>query len=108
MKKIPHDVGEPFDERANEDGYFALKEHELIEEMKNEHRQAEAARREALMRACPKCPGKLAKHRITGFVIERCDTCEGIWLKKGELDEVLRRRAGGRLGAFIERCLGKV
>ena len=35
-----------FDERANEDKYFALKEHERIEEMKVDFQNAEAARRE--------------------------------------------------------------
>ena len=32
MKNPAYAVGEDFDERANEDGYFAAKELELIEE----------------------------------------------------------------------------
>jgi hypothetical protein len=35
-----------FDERANEDRYFALKEHERIDEMKVDFKNAEAARHE--------------------------------------------------------------
>jgi hypothetical protein len=35
-----------FDERANEEGYFALKEHERIEEMKVDFQNAEAARKD--------------------------------------------------------------
>ncbi len=35
-----------FDERSNEDSYFAAKEHELIEGMKAEFQKVEAARRE--------------------------------------------------------------
>jgi hypothetical protein len=31
-----------------------------------------------------------------------------MWLKKGDLAEILRRQAGGPLGAFIERCFAKV
>lgn len=108
MKNKTKGAGEPFDERANEDGYFARKEHDLVEDMKNEHRKAEAARREALMATCPKCAGTLAKHVFHDFAVERCDSCEGIWLNKGDLAEILRRQAGGRLGAFIERCLAKV
>ena len=34
-----------FDERANEDSYFAAKEHELIEGMKAEFQRIEAAQR---------------------------------------------------------------
>ena len=30
MKNETNRAGEPFDERANEDSYFALKEHALI------------------------------------------------------------------------------
>jgi len=108
MKNETNRLGEPFDERANEDNYFALKEHELIEEMKSEHQKAEAAERQALMAICPKCSGKFAKFTVKGFVVERCESCEGIWLSKGELVEILRRQAGGPLGTFIERCFAKV
>ena len=101
-------LGEPFSERANEDSYFAVQEHELIEQMKTEHQKAESARRQALMAACPKCAGNLAQTTIKGFVVERCENCEGIWLNKGELAEILRRQAAGPLGAFVERCFAKV
>jgi hypothetical protein len=100
--------GEPFDERANEDSYFAVQEHELIGQMKTEHQKTESAKRQALMAICPKCSGQFAKYTVKGFVIERCANCEGIWLNKGELAEILRRQAAGPLGAFIERCFAKV
>jgi len=108
MKNETNRRGEPFDAHANEDGYFALKEHELIEDMKSEHQKAKAAERQALMATCPKCSGKFAKFTVKGFVVERCESCEGIWLNKGELAEILRRQAGGPLGAFIERCFAKL
>jgi Zn-finger nucleic acid-binding protein len=96
-----------FVERANEDIYFAGKEHELIEEMKAEFQKVEAARREGQTVNCPKCPGRLEKHRFMGFVLDRCASCEGIWLDKGELEGILRRAARGPLGAFLERCFHK-
>lgn len=108
MKNETHRVGEPFDPHAHEDGYFAVQEHELIEQMKSEHRKIEATKRQALMTICPKCSGNLAQHTVKGFGVERCESCEGIWLNKGELAEILRRQAGGPLGAFIERCFAKV
>ena len=100
--------GEPFDERANEDSYFAVQEHELIETLKTEHQTSEAAKRQTLMATCPKCSGRFAEYTVKGFVVERCENCEGIWLNKGELAEILRRQAAGPLGAFIERCFAKV
>jgi TFIIB-like protein len=97
----------PFDEHANEDRYFTLKENELVEDMKFEFHKAEAARREAQMATCPKCSGQFAKYTVKGFVVERCERCEGIWLNKGDLAEILRRQEAGPLGAFIQRCFAK-
>jgi Transcription factor zinc-finger len=96
-----------FDERANEDGYFAAKEHELIEEMKLEFHKSEAARRAAQMATCPKCSGTFEKYEFMGFSLDRCGNCEGIWLKKGELAGILRQQARGPLGIFLDRCFSK-
>jgi Zn-finger nucleic acid-binding protein len=96
-----------FDERANEDMYFAVKEHELIEGMKAEFRKIEAARREGQIVSCPKCPGRLEKYRFKGFALDRCASCEGIWLEKGQLAAILRQAARGPLGAFLDRCFAK-
>jgi hypothetical protein len=108
MKNETHRPAEPFDAHAHEDSYFAVQEHELIAQMKSEHQKAEEAKRQALMATCPKCSGQFAKYRVKGFLVDRCESCEGIWLNKGELDEILRRQAAGPLGAFIERCFAKV
>jgi Zn-finger nucleic acid-binding protein len=96
-----------FDERANEDSYFAEKEHELIEGLKTEFQKDETNRREAAMASCPKCSGKFKTYRLMGIDIERCDNCEGIWLKKGELAGILRRQARGPLGVFLDRHFSK-
>ena len=96
-----------FDERANEDTYFAAKEHELIEGMKAKFQKVEAGRREAQIVNCPKCLGKLERYRFMDFVLDRCESCGGIWLDKGELEGILRRAARGPLGAFFERYFSK-
>jgi Zn-finger nucleic acid-binding protein len=96
-----------FDERANEDTYFAVKEHELIEEMKTDFQKREAAKREGQIVNCPKCPGKLEHYEFMGFVLDRCASCEGVWLDKGKLDGIVRRAARGPLGAFLDRCFAK-
>ena len=107
MKSETNRPEEKFDERANEDSYFAAKEHELIDGMKAEFHKAEAARREAEMMSCPKCSGKFAKYKLMGFVLDRCENCEGIWLNKGELAGILRQQARGPLGVFLDRCFAK-
>ena len=96
-----------FDERANEDNYFAAKEYELIEGMKGEFQKIEAARREGQIVNCPKCPARLERYSFMGFVLDRCDSCEGIWLDKGELKGILKKAARGPLGAFLDRCFAK-
>jgi hypothetical protein len=96
-----------FDEHANEDGYFAIKEHELIEEMKLEFHKTAAARRARQMATCPKCLGTFEKYEFMGFVLERCGSCEGIWLKKGELAGILNQHARGPLSLFLDRCFPK-
>jgi hypothetical protein len=94
---------EEFAERASEDFYFAARDRELIEEMKAEFQKVEAASRAGRILSCPKCPGKLESYKFMEFVLARCDSCEGIWLDKGELDAVLRNAARGPLGAFFAR-----
>ena len=56
-------VGEPFDERANEDRYFAAKEHALVEEMRLELQKAQAARRQAEIATCPSVRGNCKSTR---------------------------------------------
>jgi hypothetical protein len=96
-----------FNEKANEDEYFATKEHELIEAMKAEVQKIKAARQEAQQEICPKCQGKLESYKFMTFVLDRCESCEGIWLDKGELEGILRSAARGPLGAFFDRCFPK-
>ena len=96
-----------FVERANEDIYFAAKEHELIEGMKAEFQKVEAARREGQILNCPKCSGKLESYKFMDFVLDRCASCEGIWLNKDELEGILRKAARGPLGIFLDRCFAK-
>ncbi|HXK27856.1 MAG TPA: zf-TFIIB domain-containing protein [Candidatus Binatia bacterium] len=96
-----------FDERANEDSYFAAKEHELIEGMKAEFQRIEATQRAGQIVNCPKCSGKLESYRFMDFALDRCESREGIWLDKGEPEAILRKAARGPLGAFFERYFSK-
>jgi Zn-finger nucleic acid-binding protein len=59
--------------------------------MKAEFQKLEAARREAQIVNCPKCPGRLEKYRFMGFVLDRCESCEGIWLAKGDFEKGFAR-----------------
>lgn len=96
-----------FDEHTNEDGYFAAKEHELMAAMKVEYLKGRAARREAQMATGPKCSGRFQQYKFMGYLLERCEYCEGIWLNKGELKGILRQHGRGPLGVFLDRCFSR-
>jgi len=107
MKSETNRPEEKFDEQANEDHYFAVKERELIDAMRAEFQKAEITKSAGRLISCPKCTGKLASYSFMEFVLARCDSCAGIWLDKGELEGILRSAARGPLGAFLDRCFNK-
>lgn len=40
---------------------------------------------------CPRDGETLVKSTHSGFTIDTCPTCHGVWLDKGELDGIVRR-----------------
>jgi ribosomal protein L40E len=47
---------------------------------------------------CPKCGGEMRTHRRNGVTIEQCRKCHGIFLDRGELEQLL-----GRESSFLGR-----
>src|SRR4051812_7726221 len=93
----------------NEDKYFGKRNLELIHEMRMkldaERKQAE---RKAHHNKCPRCGGDLKEQQAEQVKIDECSDCGGIWLDKGELDQLRRvNRArgvsGGVLGTLFRR-----
>jgi hypothetical protein len=90
-------------ERAKEDIYFAERDRELIEKLRS---QLQTVDKSAGVQ-CPKCPGLLATYTFQGFGLDRCQSCGGIWMDKGELEGVLRKVSRGPLGAWIDKLTAK-
>lgn len=94
-------MSNPLDDRkkALEEDYFRRKEQETLEKMRAqmtaERETAEAAAAAAAIH-CPKCDGTLHEISFETVKIDRCDTCQGVWLDAGEL-EALTKRDGGWL-----------
>jgi uncharacterized protein len=40
---------------------------------------------------CPKCGGEMRENRRNGVTIEQCRTCHGIFLDRGEFEQLLGR-----------------
>jgi len=50
---------------------------------------------------CPKCQGPMRKHQRNGVTIEQCRRCHGIFLDRGELEQLIGAESSflGRSGA---------
>jgi hypothetical protein len=93
-------------EKGHEDDYFARREREVIEKLR------EARRREAVAKAtgsmqCPRCGTALAPQAQLDVTVDECPGCGGVWLDKGEMEHIGRREEEGWLGQFIRDRLSK-
>ncbi len=87
-----------FDERKKglEEEYFHRKEQEALEKMRAQREAEEHAANElATSLACPRCEGRLLAITYEGVEIDRCNTCNGIWLDAGELDKLTEKEEEG-------------
>ena len=94
-------------ERAEENRYFAQRDRELLEKLKQEKATSEETtlRQQALMR-CPKCGEKLVSVQHNDVAVEECPACQGMWLDRGELETLAQREQEGWLGRFFRRGVG--
>jgi len=91
-------------ERAKEDIYIAERDRELIAKLRAKLQKVDKT---AIDLRCPKCPGHLEGHTFEGFALDRCDTCGGIWMDRGELEDVVHKVSRGPLGEWMDRLTTK-
>jgi uncharacterized protein len=95
----------PMKPSKNEEEYFARQEFELRKKMAEE-RLAELAvedrnrARELHHMKCPKCGMQLEEIAFGDVRVDKCFGCEGIWLDKGECENLQKHESG-----FIGRML---
>src|SRR5215475_9034941 len=87
-------------ERAKEDIYFAERDRELIEKLKQELKKVH---KESSQVRCPKCPGHLESYTFQGFDLDRSQSCAGIWLDKGEPEAGIRKVTRAPMGEWIDK-----
>jgi Zn-finger nucleic acid-binding protein len=90
-----------YDSKKTEDEWFARHEREMLEGVKRERvrreqelaellKQEEARKRKELhWMKCPKCGSDLKEQKVQDVTIDKCTFCEGIFLDRNELDELL-------------------
>ena len=104
----------PTDEKPsrNEDEYFARQNQEQIREMRAkldaERKKAEKAERAAHLDKCPRDGAALKEQHIENVKIDECPECGGVWLDKGELEQLRRVNqargvSGGVLSSLFKR-----
>jgi hypothetical protein len=83
-------MSDAWDDRKKslEEEYFRRQEQEAIEKLRAQ-REAEAARAAALK--CPRCDGVLAEISYEDVLVDRCESCHGVWLDAGELERLTER-----------------
>ncbi len=99
--------------KDQEDEWFALHEAELLRQARREreakdkehHAREAEERRKAHWMKCPKCGSDLRPEKIEDVTIDRCSECQGIYLDRGELEELLLKDRPSQRGVF-RRLLG--
>ena len=89
-------------ERGREDKYFADRDQELLAKLRQDvaGKDDAEARLAAHMR-CPKCGERLTSSTHAGVTRESCPACGGMWLDKGEQEELAKRETGGWLARIL-------
>lgn len=94
----------PIDEKPsrNEDEYFARENAEKIREMRAKLDAERAKAERTKYNKCPRCGTDLVEQETENVKVDECKTCGGIWLDKGELDQLRRvNRARGVSGGVL-------
>lgn len=84
--------------KALEEDYFRRKDKESLQKLRDALQEAARERGEDIVTMnCPRCSGRLHEFNFDDVNVDRCDTCGGIWLDSGELEQIVNQEtAAGR------------
>jgi predicted NUDIX family phosphoesterase len=86
-------------EKAEEDRYFAQQDKKKIETIR-EHDAPPVQ-----LGLCPVCGEALASRTVDDVEIDECNSCGGMWLDKGELEQIVTREGEGWAQKWIRSVL---
>jgi hypothetical protein len=89
----------PYKPSEKEEEYFAREEFERKKRAEEDRRNRMEAEEKKRMKElhymhCPKCGMKLIEINYKGIAVDKCSSCEGIWLDAGELEAVSKLEKG--------------
>ena len=98
-------MSDSFDNRRRglEEEYVRRKDREALDKLRRDMAAEAEATGQTGARQCPLGHGALAEVRHDQVVIDRCNTCGGVWLDGGELELLTEREGGG----WFARIMGK-
>ncbi len=100
----------PGDEKPsrNEEEYFARQNADAIKAMRArlDAERSEAKQKQSIN--CPRCAAPLVEEELDHVKIDRCPSCQGVWLDAGELEQLQqvnrgRGVSGGVLASLLKR-----
>jgi len=86
-------------EKAEEDRYFAQQDREKLEKLR------EDAEIPVVLGRCPRCGTSLSQREVDEVPIDSCDACGGIWLDKGEFEQIIERESEGWASRWFRNVL---
>ncbi|MEO8601691.1 MAG: zf-TFIIB domain-containing protein [bacterium] len=90
-------------EKAQEDEYFARRDRELLEKLRQERRQQSNAATAPM--TCPRCGTQLVERVQHDVTLDECPSCGGVWFDKGELAHLAERQDEGWMGRWLREWL---
>ena len=90
--------------RAEENRFFAERDRELIDKLKQQKEdEHEQTIKDLALARCPRDGERLAQRDLHGVTIDECPECNGIWLDTGELEALSERQGGEGVGNFLSQ-----
>ena len=91
-------------EQAEEDIFFARRDRELIQRLRDAHDHALREHiRELTRMRCPHCGARLQRVEHHGVTVEECPSRHGMWLTQAELETLAKREHDSWIGRYFYR-----
>lgn len=84
-------------ERAREDVYFAAKDCELLEKLKQRLEMSRQGQLEERSSNCPQCSISLQDSSVLDRAVKLCPECGGMWVGRATMQELLSRLEAKKL-----------
>jgi hypothetical protein len=111
-------VGFHKEAKRMEDQWFQENDARLLKKLRTdrearvrEHKAREAKKKQDELRemhwmCCPKCGHEMKSEDLCGVEVDICSMCEGIYLDRGELEDLFLKQQAEQRRGFLRRLLG--